>query len=113
MRGAGGPGRGESRLAAGKRRLLQGAAVSTLTLSGALMLLNVTWAQVTETLPEVTVTAPRPAPVRRATPAAAPVRPAPSRRVSAPVPSRPALSRRVSAPAPSRPTTPAPAPQIP
>jgi TonB-dependent Receptor Plug Domain len=57
------------------------------------------WAQVGETLPEVVVTAPRPAPVRRATPAVAPARSAPS--------------RRVSAPAPSRPSTPASAPQIP
>src|SRR5712671_683091 len=63
------------------------------------MLPEATWWQVTETLPEVKVTAPRPAPVRRATPAAAPARPAPA--------------RRVSAPAPSRPSAPAPAPQIP
>src|SRR5262249_12043614 len=72
MRAAGGGGRGASRLTAGKRRLLQGAAVGTLTLPGALMLLDVAWAQVGETLPEVTVTAPLPAPVRRAAPAVAP-----------------------------------------
>src|SRR5215813_6195486 len=53
------------------------------------MLPEATWGQVTETLPEVTIPAPRPAPVRRATSAAAPARLAPSRRVSAPTPSRP------------------------
>ena len=63
--------------------LLQAVAISVLMLPEAI------WGQVTETLPEVTVPAPRPAPVRRATPAAAPARPAPSRRVSAPAPSRP------------------------
>jgi len=63
------------------------------------MLPEATWGQVTETLPEVKVTAPRLTPVRRATPATAPARPAPA--------------RRVSAPAPSRPSAPAPAPQIP
>src|SRR5262249_9335381 len=66
---------------------------------GALMLPNVARGQVTETLPEVTVSAPRPAPVRRTTPAAAPA--------------RSASSRRVSAPAPSSPSSPAPAPQLP
>ena len=66
---------------------------------GALMLPEAAWGQVAETLPEVTVTAPRPAPVRRATPATAPTRTAPS--------------RRVSAPAPSPPSSPAPAPQLP
>src|SRR6516225_1042439 len=100
MSGAGGRGRGPSRLTAGNRRLLQGAAVGTLTLPGALMLLDVACAQVGETLPEVTVTAPRPPPprVRRPTPAHTPARSAPS--------------TRVSAPAPAPPSAPAPAPQI-
>jgi iron complex outermembrane receptor protein len=50
----------------------------------ALMLPEAAWGQVAETLPEVTVTAPRPAPVRRATQTATPTRSAPSTRVSAP-----------------------------
>jgi hypothetical protein len=66
---------------------------------GALMLPDVAWGQATETLPEVTVSAPRPAPVRRAAPTARPA--------------RSTLSARVSAPAPSRPSPPVPAPQIP
>src|SRR5262245_9815436 len=66
---------------------------------GALMLPDVAWGQVTETLPEVTVSAPRPAPVRQAAPTARPARSTPS--------------ARVSAPAPSRPSPPVPAPQIP
>ena len=89
----GGRDRSRSRLCVRRRRLLQAVAISVL------MLPEAAWGQVTETLPEVKVTAPRPAPVRRATPAAAPARPAPA--------------RRVSAPAPSRPSAPAPAPQIP
>src|SRR5262249_46726298 len=96
---AGGRGRAASRLEVSKRRLLGAVAVSALLLPDAFTLPRVAWAQVTETLPEVIVTAPRPALVRRATPAATPARSAPS--------------RRVSAPAPSRPSTPAPAPQIP
>jgi iron complex outermembrane receptor protein len=51
---------------------------------GALMLPEAAWGQVAETLPEVTVTAPRPAPVRRPTQAATRARSAPSTRVSAP-----------------------------
>src|SRR5262249_31944020 len=101
MRGAGGRGRRTSGLTARKRCLLLSTAVGTLTLPGAVMLLDVAWAQVGETLPEVTVTAPRPSPprVRRPTPAHTPARSAPS--------------TRVSAPAPSPPSAPAPAPQIP
>src|SRR6516225_3585027 len=91
----GGRDRGASRLCARRHRLLQAVAL------GALMLPDVAWGQVTETLPEVTVTGPRPSPVRarRAAPAAKPARSAPP--------------TRVSAPAPSRPSAPAPAPQIP
>ena len=99
MRGAEGCGRGASRLAAAKRRLLQAAAVGALTLPSALMVPGGAWGQVAATLPEVTVTAPRPAPVRRAAPAAAPA--------------RAARTARVPAPAPSPPSAPAPAPQIP
>src|SRR5262245_46398551 len=99
MRGAGGCGRGASRLAAAKRRLLRAAALSALASPGALMVLEGAWGQVAATLPEVTVTAPRPAPVRRAAPTAKPARAARSAPVSAPAPS----------PAPA----PAPAPQIP
>lgn len=80
MRGAGGCGRGASRLATAKRRLLQVAAVCAVTLPGAVTSPDVASGQVATTLPEVTVTAPRPPPVRRAaravtpTPAARPVR---------------------------------------
>jgi len=97
--GAEGFGRGASRLEVSKRRLLGAVAVSALLVPDAFTMPKVAWAQVAETLPEVTVTAPRPARIRRATPAATPARSAPS--------------RRVLAPAPSRPSTPAPAPQIP
>src|SRR5262249_56159120 len=99
MGGAEGCGRGASRLAAGKRRLLQAAAVGALILPGALMVPDGAWGQVAATLPEVTVTAPRPAPVRRAAPAAAPA--------------RAARTARVPAPAPSPPSAPAPPSQIP
>src|SRR5712691_3653230 len=88
MRGTGGR-RTASRLAAGKRRLLQAAAVGALTLPAGLTFPDVGWTQVAVTLPEVTVTAPRPspAPVGRAV--------------------------RAGTPAPSPPSPPAPAPQIP
>jgi iron complex outermembrane recepter protein len=85
MRRVGGRGRGASRLATAKRRLLQAAAIGALPLPGALMLADVASGQVAATLPEVTVTAaaPRSAPPRR----------------------RPVRAAR---PAPSRPSTPAP-----
>src|SRR5262249_60395857 len=66
----GGRDRGASRLCARRHRLLQAVAL------GALMLPDVAWGQVTETLPEVTVTGPRPSPVR-ARRAAPPSKPAP------------------------------------
>src|SRR6516162_4189331 len=103
MRGAGECGRVASRLAAAKWRLLQAAAVSALASSGALTGVDAAWGQVSETLPEVTVTAPRPAPrpPRRTEPA--PRRPAPSRSEA------PAPARAVSAPAPAPAvTTPSP-----
>src|SRR5262249_4348310 len=93
MRAGGGRNHGASQLYGRSSLLSQTFAI------GALILPNVAWGQVTETLPEVTVSAPRPAPVRRATPPAAPPRSAPS--------------RRVSAPAASRASSPAPAPQLP
>src|SRR5262245_35908964 len=93
MRAGGGRDQGASRLY-GRRSLL-----SQTFAIGALMLPEAAWGQVTETLPEVTVSAPRPAPVRRAAPTARPARSTPS--------------ARVSAPAPSRPSPPVPAPQIP
>jgi len=99
MRGAGGYGRDASRLAAAKRRLLRAAALGALASSGALAGVDAAWGQVAATLPEVTVSAPRPAPVRRAAPAAKPARAA-----------RPA---RVAAPAPSPASAPTPASQIP
>jgi iron complex outermembrane recepter protein len=57
---------------------------------GGLMLPEAAWGQVAETLPEVTVTAPRPPPVRRAARAVAPARAARSARVSPPSPPGPA-----------------------
>jgi iron complex outermembrane receptor protein len=86
MRGVGGYGRGASRLATAKRRLLQAAAIVALPLPGALMLADVACGQVAATLPEVTVTAPRPPPVRRAARATTPARVARPARVSAPAP---------------------------
>src|SRR5215475_12905020 len=98
---------GPSRLHVLKLRLLGAVALGALTFSGELTSRGPAWGQVSETLPEVTVTAPRPAPrpPRRTEPAP---RRAPPSRSEAPAP-----SRRVSAPAPSRPSTPAPAPRIP
>src|SRR5262245_16780299 len=60
MRGALGRDRKPSRLAAGKRLLLGAAALSALILPDAAS--SVAWGQASATLPEVTVTAPRPAP---------------------------------------------------
>src|SRR6266849_1420193 len=98
MRGTGGR-RTASRLAAGKRRLLQAAAVGALTLPAGLTFPDVGWTQVAVTLPEVTVTAPRPspAPVGRAVRAGTPARSAPSARVSAPAPSPPAPAPQIPA----------------
>ena len=58
----------ESRLRAGKRRLLEAAAFGALILPGVTMLPGAGWGQVAATLPEVTVTAPASSPptVRRA-----------------------------------------------
>src|SRR5215471_3453562 len=77
MRGAGGDGRDASRLAAAKRRLLRAAALGALS-SGALTGVDAAWGQISETLPEVTVSAPRPVPRPPRRPAPAPRRAAPS-----------------------------------
>src|SRR5262249_44095084 len=81
-----------SRLAVGKRRLLGAVAFGALPLLGGLTSLGPAWGQVSETLPEVTVTAPKkttPKPARRTAPAAA--RPAATRpRASRPPPAPPA-----------------------
>src|SRR5215468_9389485 len=71
MRGAGGDGRDASRLAAAKRRLLRAVAFGALASSGALTGVDAAWGQISETLPEVTASAPRPKPrpARRAEPA--------------------------------------------
>src|SRR5262249_26428550 len=78
MRGAGGCSGRAARLAAGERRLLQAPALGGLASARALIGVDAAWGQVSETLPEVTVSAPRPAhrPPRRPTPA--PRRAAPS-----------------------------------
>src|SRR5262245_52073574 len=78
MCGAGGYGRGASRLAAAKRRLLRAAALGALASSGALTGVDAAWGQISETLPEVTVSAPRPVPRPPRRPAPAPRRAAPS-----------------------------------
>jgi iron complex outermembrane receptor protein len=92
MRGAGGGDRAVARLPAGKRRLLEAAALGALALSSAAS--SVAWGQAAATLPEVTVTAPKPAPkpaqrpARTSTRAArsAPATPTPAPAVSAPSP---------------------------
>src|SRR6516225_10042510 len=96
MRGAGGDGRDASRLAAAKRRLLRAAALGALASSGALTGVDAAWGQISETLPEVTVSAPRPKPrpPRRA-------EPAPRRTASsAPATREPAPAPAVTAPSP-------------
>src|SRR5262245_12500786 len=95
--------RSSSRLPVCKRRLLGPVALGASTFSGELTSPGPAWGQVSETLPEVTVTAPRPAPrpPRRTEPA--PRRPAPSRSQA------PAPARAISAPAPAPAvTTPSP-----
>ena len=95
VRGAGELDEGASRRCARRRWLLQAVAI------GAWMSPAAAWGQAAATLPEVTVTAPRPtpAPVRRATHTA--------------TPARSSRSARVSTPAPSSPSPPAPAAQLP
>src|SRR5215470_6614638 len=86
-----------SRLAVWKRRLLGAVALGTLPLLGGLTSPRSAWGQVSETLPEVTVTAPRetkPKPARRTAPA--PARPEAAR----PAPSPPAPAAAVSTPSP-------------
>src|SRR5438132_10544346 len=78
MRGRSERGRGVSRAYARRRALLQ------IFAMGALIVSEAAKGQVVETLPEVTVTAPRPAPVRRAARVRAPAGPARSARISAP-----------------------------
>src|SRR5262249_629672 len=99
MGGAGGDGRDSSRLAAAQRRLLRAAAFGALASSGALTGVDAAWGQISETLPEVTVSAPRP-------------RPRPPRRPE-PAPRRTASSApatRAPAPAAPEPAPAAPAP---
>src|SRR6516225_7546457 len=92
MSGAAGDRRRSSSLSGWKRRLLGAVALSALPLPGWLTSPGPAWGQVSETLPEVTVTAPKkttPKPARRTAPAAA--RPAATRPVaSRPAPSTPA-----------------------
>jgi iron complex outermembrane recepter protein len=92
MRGAGGGDRAVARLPAGKRRLLDAVAVGALALSSAAS--SAAWGQAAATLPEVTVTAPKPAPKPAQRPARtsagaarpAPATPAPAPAASAPLP---------------------------
>src|SRR6476620_11542118 len=86
--------RSSSRLPVWKRRLLAAVAFGALPL---LTSPGPAWGQVSETLPEVTVTAPRE------------TKPKPARR-TAPAPVRPAATRRAASPPP--PSTPAPAPAV-
>src|SRR5262249_8017364 len=69
---------GVSRLAAAKRRLLRASALGALASSGALTGVDAAWGQISETLPEVTVSAPRPVPRPPRRPTPAPRRAAPS-----------------------------------
>src|SRR5215471_8619801 len=71
MLGAWGVGRSSSRLRVWKRRLLGAVALGALPLPGVLTSPGPAWGQISETLPEVTVSAPRPKPrpPRRAEPA--------------------------------------------
>src|SRR5436190_4995212 len=90
--------RGSSRLRVFKRRLLGAVTVGVLPL---LTSPGPAWGQVSETLPEVTVTAPRetkPKPARRTAPA--PARPAAARPVARPAPSPPAPAAAVTTPSP-------------
>src|SRR5215467_9534589 len=101
MRGAGGDGRDASRLAAAKRRLSRAVAFGALALSGALTGVDAAWGQISETLPEVTVSAPRPKPrpPRRAEPA--PRRTASSAPATRePAPAAPEPAPAVTAPSP-------------
>src|SRR5262249_2984246 len=93
-----GVGRSSSRLGVWKRRLLGAVALGALPLPGGLTSPGPAWGQISETLPEVTVSAPRPAhrPPRRPEPAPAPRRPAPS----PPETPEPAPAPAVSAPSP-------------
>ena len=104
MLGACGVNRRSSRLAVWKRRLLGAVALSALPLPGWLTSPGPVWSQVSETLPEVTVSAPRPAhrPPRRAEPAPRRAAPSPRERPepAAPSPSEPAPAPVVSAPSP-------------
>src|SRR5215813_10474239 len=103
MLGAWGVGRSSSRLGVWKRRLLGAVALGALPLPGGLTSPGPAWGQISETLPEVTVSAPRPKPLppRRAEPA--PRRAAPS----APATREPAPATREPAPA-----APEPAPAV-
>src|SRR6516162_8420624 len=96
MRGAGGYGRDASRLAAAKRRLLRAAALGALASSGVLIGMDAALGQISETLPEVRVSAPRSAPRPPRRPEPAPRRAAPS----APERPEPAPAPSVSAPSP-------------
>jgi iron complex outermembrane recepter protein len=90
MRGAGGGDRAVARLPAGKRRLLDAVAVGALALSSAAS--SAAWGQAAATLPEVTVTAPKPAPKPAQRPArtsAGAARPAPATPAPAPAASAP------------------------
>src|SRR5215831_17431908 len=99
MLGAWGVGRSSSRLRVWKRRLL--GAVALGALPGVLTSPGPAWGQISETLPEVTVSAPRlkPRPPRRAEPA--PRRAAPSAPATRePAPAAPEPAPAVTAPSP-------------
>jgi iron complex outermembrane recepter protein len=78
---------------------LQAATLGALASSCALIRADAAWGQISETLPEVTVTAPRPAPRRPQTPR--PVKPTPRRAASpAPAAPEPAPATAVTTPSP-------------
>src|SRR5262249_29809482 len=109
-------GRSSSRLGIWKRRLLGAVALGALPLPGGLTSPGPAWGQISETLPEVTVSAPRPKPrpPRRAEPAprrAAPSAPAPwapGGRASAPAAPAPAPALTAPSPFTFGPPTPIP-----
>src|SRR5262249_23533170 len=99
MLGAWGVSRSSSRLGVWKRRLLGAVALGALPLPGGLTSPGPAWGQISETLPEVTVSAPRPRPRRPRRAERAPGRAAPSAPATRePAPAAPEPAPAVTAP---------------